>query len=58
MKLKHDSWLGYSASTNDDDARRHAARRLECGVDEVEIERDGGAVLVRRRKDADVSRDE
>ncbi len=53
MKLKPGRWLGYSADTITDDARKHAARLLGCGVEELEIKRDGGAVLV-RRKDEDL----
>lgn len=51
MKLKPGNWLGYSADTTEPDARKHAARRLGCGVEEMETKRDEGAVLV-RRKDA------
>ena len=50
-QLKPSEWLGYSAATSDDEARRLAARRLGCGVEDVEIKRDAGAVKV-RRKDA------
>lgn len=49
--MKPNEWLGYSADTSDDEARRHAARRLGCSVDEVEDKRNDGAVLVRRRRD-------
>lgn len=53
MKLKPGSWLGYSASTTEPDAREHAARRLGCSPQDVEVESNGGAVLV-RRKDEDL----
>lgn len=56
--LRPGRWLGYSADTGADDARKHAARRLGCGTEELEVKDNGGAVLVRRRKDADQSRDE
>ena len=50
MKLKPGRWLGYSASTSDDDARTAAARRLGCEPQELEVERDA-IVKVRRKGD-------
>ena len=58
MKLKPNEWLGYSADTSDDDARKHAARRLGCYADELEVERDKGAVRVRRKRDGNIPGDE
>ena len=49
-QLKPTEWLGYSADTDDDKARWAAARRLGCGVEDVEIKRDAGAVKVRRKE--------
>jgi len=49
-QLKPGRWLGYSASTSDDDALGHAARRLGCYPDELEVVRD--AIVKVRRKEA------
>ena len=47
--LRPGRWLGYSTNTTEPDARKHAARRLGCSPQELEVESNGGAVLVRRK---------
>ena len=46
-------WLGFSTLTSDDEALRVAATKLDVGVEELELERDGGCVKVRIRKGDD-----
>ena len=48
--MKPNEWLGYSASTSDEDAREAAARRLGCSPQELEVVRDA-IVKVRRKGD-------
>lgn len=42
-------WLGFSTTTSDDVALRVAATKLNVDVEELELERDGGCVKVRKR---------
>ena len=51
LELKPGEWLGLELAFTNERARAYGARRLGCDLEQIEIRRTGGAVLVRIREE-------
>ena len=55
--LKPGEWQGYTPATSDAEVFQLAAQKFGLPVEELELLRTGGAVLVRPRKEKENERD-